>query len=261
MSALVVKRRSGRGEARDATFLITDRQTDHTATEMARAETIENVGEAGGGGNGPLPHHNTCCVELPRPIYHTWPGLLSTTAITTSTRTGTIHIHHPLHPLPALYLPCPLPYLHPEDLEDSQTHQQVPAFSPSPTPPPSPPCNRREERGGGQAASSALSREQSDLDRDERQEASSRQGPLPDLLPQNEHPSWASPRHRAPQGEAEQELEVRRVGSQLRAIGDELNLTMLRRAQAAPQWQDWRDVYRGFLNFITQTLNTIYRLT
>ena len=66
--------------------------------------------------------------------------------------------------------------------------------------------------------------------REERQEASSRQGPLPDLLPQNEHPSWASPHHRAPRGEAVQDLEVRRVANQLRAIGDEFNATVLLRA-------------------------------
>lgn len=67
-------------------------------------------------------------------------------------------------------------------------------------------------------------------DTDERQQASSRQGPLPDLLPQNELPSWALPRHGGPLEEAEVELGFRRVATQLRAIGDELNATMLRRA-------------------------------
>uniref|UniRef100_A0A8D3BCR1 Uncharacterized protein n=1 Tax=Scophthalmus maximus TaxID=52904 RepID=A0A8D3BCR1_SCOMX len=75
-----------------------------------------------------------------------------------------------------------------------------------------------------------LSFSAADLDLDESQEASRRQGPLPDLLPQTEHPSWASPHHRAPRGEAVQELEVRRVASQLRAIGDQLNATIFRRA-------------------------------
>lgn len=65
-----------------------------------------------------------------------------------------------------------------------------------------------------------------DLDGEELQEASSQQGPLPDLLPQNEHPSWASQHHR----EAAQELEVSRLANQLRAIGDEFNTTVLRRA-------------------------------
>lgn len=66
-----------------------------------------------------------------------------------------------------------------------------------------------------------------DLDRVEHMEASSRQGPLPDLLPQNEHSSWASQHHRASMGEPE--LEVRRLGSQLRTIGDEFNTTVLQR--------------------------------
>uniref|UniRef100_A0A3Q1AY04 Uncharacterized protein n=1 Tax=Amphiprion ocellaris TaxID=80972 RepID=A0A3Q1AY04_AMPOC len=69
-----------------------------------------------------------------------------------------------------------------------------------------------------------------DSDREEHLQASSRQGPPPDLLPQNEHPSWASPQHRAPRGEAVQELELLRVANQLRVIGDEFNATVLRRA-------------------------------
>lgn len=56
------------------------------------------------------------------------------------------------------------------------------------------------------------------------------QGPLPDLLPQNEHPSWASPQHRAPREAAAQEVDVRRVANQLRTIGDEFNATVLHRA-------------------------------
>lgn len=205
-------------------------------------------------------------MELPRPFYN-WPGLLTTTTITTGSGTGTtaIHLHHNhhhhLHPLQALYLSYPLPYPHPEGQDEPQTHQHLAALSPSPTPPCSPLCNRREERGGGVVAPSAFSGEQSDSYREEHQEASRRQGPLPDLLPQNEHPPWASPEHRAPREEAAQELEVRRVANQLRAIGDEFNATVLHRVHAAPHWQDWRDACRGLLNFITQTLSTLYRLT
>ncbi|KAM6987415.1 uncharacterized protein LKV04_010242 [Tautogolabrus adspersus] len=126
---------------------------------MARAETIESVGEPGGGGNSPLPGHNTCRMEVPRP-FHTWPGLLTTATITTSsTGMGAMHPHH-LRPLQAFYFSYPLPYPHPEGQDEPQTHQQFPALSPSPTPPPSPPCNHREERGGGHA-SSAFSGEQS----------------------------------------------------------------------------------------------------
>ncbi|XP_056230956.1 uncharacterized protein LOC130168256 isoform X2 [Seriola aureovittata] len=221
---------------------------------MARAETIESVRETGGGGNGPLPPQNTCRMELPRP-FHTWPGLLTTTTMTTGS--GAIHLHpnhhHHVHPLQPLYLPYPLP-------DETQTHQQSPALLPSPTPPPSPLCRWREERGGGAATPSAFSGEESDSDREEHQEASSQQGPLPDLLPQNEHPSWASLHHRAPRREAVQEMGVRRVASQLRAIGDEYNARVLHRA-AAPHWQDWRDACRGLFNFVTQTLSTLYRLT
>lgn len=232
---------------------------------MARAETIESIGETGGsGGNGPLPRHNTCSMELPRPFYN-WPGLLTTTTITTSsgTSSGAVHLHHHhhLHPLQALYVSYPLSYPHPEGQEEPQTHQQLPTLSSSPTPPCSPLCNRRGERVGGAVAQSAFSGEQSESYRVEHQEASSRQGPLPDLLPQNEHSSRASPRHRAPRGEAVQELEVQRVANQLRAIGDEFNATVLHRAHAAPHWQDWRDAGRGLLNFISQTLSTLYRLT
>ena len=60
-----------------------------------------------------------------------------------------------------------------------------------------------------------------------RPEAPRRRGPLPDLLPQNERPSWTSPRHRAPGREAVRQLEVRRLAGQLRAIGDEFNATVL----------------------------------
>ncbi|XP_054456384.1 uncharacterized protein LOC129092447 [Anoplopoma fimbria] len=195
---------------------------------MARAETIESVGETGGrGGNDPLPRHNTCGMELPRPFYNC-PGLLTTTS-------GVAHHshrnHHHLHPVQALYLSYPLPYPHPEDQDETRTHRRSPALSPSPTPPRSPLCNRR---GGGDAAPSAFTGEQSDSHRDEWQDTSSRQGPLPDLLPQNELPSWASPLRRALGGEAAQEVEVRRVANQLRAIGDEFNITVLHRAHAAP---------------------------
>ncbi|XP_076590359.1 bcl-2-binding component 3 [Chaetodon auriga] len=224
---------------------------------MARAETIELTGETGRGGNGPLSHHNTCRMELPRP-FRTWPGLLTTTTVTTGAGTGcgAMHFHHNyhhLHPLQAVCLSYTLPYSHVESQDEPQTHQLA-GLSPSLTPPPSPLCNCREERVGGFSG-------QSDSDREEHWEAYSRQGPMPDLLPQNEHLSWASPHHRAPRGEAVQQLEVRRVANQLRTIGDEFNATVQRRAHAAPHWQDWRDACRGLLSFITQTLSTLYRLT
>lgn len=121
-------------------------------TEMARAETIENVGETGGGANGPLSRHNTCRMELPRP-FPNWPGLLTTTTITTGSGAGTgamhlHHNHHHLHPFQAIYMSYPLPYPQSESHDEAQTHQQLPALSPSSTPPPSPLCNQREERDG-----------------------------------------------------------------------------------------------------------------
>ncbi|XP_019959534.2 bcl-2-binding component 3 [Paralichthys olivaceus] len=218
---------------------------------MARAETIESVGETGGGGNSPLPRHNICRMELSRSL-HTLPGLLTTNTITARSGPGigAIHLnHHHLHSLQPLNLPYPLP-------DQPQMHQQLPALSPSSAPPLLPLCNQRDEREGAAVKPSALSGEESDSDIEEHQ-----QGPLPDLLPRNEHPSWSSPYHRDPRTEAEQELEVRRVASQLRAIGDQYNATVLRRAHIAPHWQDWRDACRGLLNFITQTLSTLYRLT
>ncbi|GLD52802.1 uncharacterized protein AKAME5_000564300 [Lates japonicus] len=232
--------------------LTTDRHIDPATTEMARAETIESVGETGGGGNGPLPGHNTCRMELPRP-FHSWPGLLTTTTITTGSGTGTgaIHLHHNhhhLHPLQSLYLSYPLP-------DETQTHQQLPALPPSPTPPPSPLCNRREVRGGGAETPSAFSGEESDSDREEHQETSRRRGPLPDLLPQSDtHPVTTT----GPQ-ESRCRAGGQEVASQLRP--DEFDATVLHRVHIAPHWQDWRDACRGLLNFITQTLSTLYRLT
>ncbi|XP_067363651.1 bcl-2-binding component 3 isoform X2 [Channa argus] len=194
---------------------------------MARAETIESVRETGVGGNGPapspqlLPHpHAHLAQSPPHYCHHHW--------LWDWYRSGTGNRHH-LQPLQALYLSYPLPYPHPEGQDEPQTHQQLPASLQSP-PPPLPLGNRREVRGSGPTAPSALPGEQSELERGEHQEASRWQGPLPDLLHQIEHPSGPSPHHRAPRREGLQELEVRRLGSQLRAIGDEFNATVLRRA-------------------------------
>lgn len=219
---------------------------------MARAETIESVEETGGGGgNGPLPRH-TCRMELPRP-FPTWPGLLTTTTVAAGPGpgAGVMHRHHNhghLHPLQAVCLSYSLPYARSEGQDQPRSHQQSPALPPSLTPPPSPLCNQREGRSRGFSGES-----------DERPEAHSRQGPPPDLLPQNEHPSWASAHHRAPREEAEQE--VRRLASQLRVIGDQFDATVRRRAHAAPHWRDWRGACRGILSFISQTLSALYRLT
>ncbi|CAJ1064833.1 uncharacterized protein LOC121526349 [Xyrichtys novacula] len=232
---------------------------------MARAETIEKVGESGGGGNLPLSRHNTCRMELPRP-FHTWPGLLSSTSSTSTSTISTsgTRVMHPnyQHPLQApLSLSYPLPYGPPQGQEEPQTHQQFPALPPSPTPPPpSPPCNQKEEAGGG-GAPGAFSGERSDPDREEHADRSRRMGPLPDLLPQNQNQNQNQNPSLANRGEAGQDLEIRRVAQQLRTIGDEYNATVLRRAHAAPHWQDWRDACRELLNLVSQTLSTLYRLT
>uniref|UniRef100_A0A1A7XVJ7 BCL2 binding component 3 n=1 Tax=Iconisemion striatum TaxID=60296 RepID=A0A1A7XVJ7_9TELE len=212
---------------------------------MARAETIETVRENEAGGNCPLPCHNTCCMEVPRPL-NTWPNMLMAAARTSRSGIGLsaahlCHNQHHLEPFQALNRLYPLSYLHPED-------QQL-----SPAPAPAPPSNQRNE--SSQADSSDLS------DSDEEEEfwhVFSRRGPLPDLLPQNEHPS----RVRVPGAAAARDMDVLRVAQQLRTVGDEFNAVALHRALVAPpHWQDWRDVCRGLLNFITQTLSTLCRRT
>lgn len=116
---------------------------------MARAETMESAGETGGEpGDGPLPRHSSCRMELPRPFYN-WPGMLTTTTtITTGSVTGpgALHLHqNHLHPLQALYMSYPVPCPHPEGQDEPQTHQQLP-WSSSSSAPPSPLCHRSEER-------------------------------------------------------------------------------------------------------------------
>ncbi|XP_056139489.1 bcl-2-binding component 3 isoform X1 [Lampris incognitus] len=217
---------------------------------MARAETTESVGEPAGAGGASLAHLSTCCMELPH-SFHSWPGLLTNA----NAPGGTIHLprrhhqHHSRRPVQDLALPCPLPYLLPAGMEDApQMHRP----SSSRTPPSPPPQRWREEaRDGCGATPSAYPGERfggETTDRHEQQrEASSRRGPLPDLLPSNGHLSSAS------------EGEVRRIAGQLRLIGDEMNTTILRRA-AIPEWQGWIGLYMGMMDFLTQTLNTLYRL-
>lgn len=90
---------------------------------MARAETIESVGETGIGINGLFSQHSTCCMELTGPL-HTWPGLLSTTAIIISSGTGTspMDLHHITS------------FLHAEGQDQPQFHHQVPTLSSLPLP-------------------------------------------------------------------------------------------------------------------------------
>ncbi|CAN9511262.1 unnamed protein product [Ophioblennius macclurei] len=199
---------------------------------MARAETIESVAEAGGGGNGPLSHPNTCRMELPHPL-HAWPGLLATTTISTTTsnsglHSGAMHVQHSQHPLQAFCVSYLLPHPHSQGRDEPRTHQDFPALSPTSTPPPT---LLRDALG-----------DQPDQDGRDNQQVS------------GQHPPPAV-------DEAAAALNARRVAHQLRTIGDEFNATAQRRMHVAPQWQEWRDVCRGLLNFVTQTLSTLYRLT
>ncbi|CAL8352477.1 unnamed protein product [Lota lota] len=227
---------------------------------MARAETLESAGAGGGGGGGgrggaegerggPLVRASSCRMELPRPGFEPWSGLLTTT--TTSTSTSTIYsLHqsqnHPLHTLP---LPHPRAMLH--------------HGGPPQPPPPLAPCTRRKEEeerpwAEDRVCSGEPPAERTGSGREERQESSREQGPLPDMQPQDEQPCWGLARRGFP-GEAVEEEGIRRVAHRLIAIGDQINTTVLHRA-AAPQWRDFRSACLQLLNFVSQTFNTLYRL-
>lgn len=107
---------------------------------------------------------------------------------------------------------------------------------------------------------SGSSEEQLDSERKDQEQVRSFQGPLPDLLPRNESPSWDRPQHRAPRGDG-QLLEMQRVAHQLRLIGDGLNTALLHRGRIAPPGPLWRHGLQGFFHFICQTLSALYRLT
>lgn len=105
---------------------------------MARAETIDGVGESEIGRNGLFSQRNTCCLELTRPL-QTWPGLLTTATITISSGPGTspMHLHHNGHsvqPLQAVCVSYPSVYLHPEDQDQPSSHPQLPTLSSAPHP-------------------------------------------------------------------------------------------------------------------------------
>ncbi|XP_015254867.1 PREDICTED: uncharacterized protein LOC107100754 [Cyprinodon variegatus] len=219
---------------------------------MARAETIETVGE-----NGPL-CHNTCCMELPPPL-HTYSGSFITRAPRGGSRVTAPNLQSsPHHVEQTLSVSNPPSHPHQAGQDEAQTHQQSPALSPSSEPSC---CLVRDESSRRTVSSDNLSGQQTDSNREERQN-SSPSGPLPDLLPQNEISSRASPPHqRRPGGAAVQQLDVLRVASQLRVIGDEFNARIVHRAHVAPQWQDWRDIYRGLFNFMAQMFSALYRLT
>ncbi|XP_062329441.1 bcl-2-binding component 3 isoform X2 [Osmerus eperlanus] len=179
--------------------------------------------ESGPGPIGQPSRHQRCRMELLPP--YAWPGTTS----------------HRLQPGP----PSPGP------------DPQGPP-SPGPAPQGPPPCAGQPPRSHPQA----LSRDRTDSTR-ENQQTPRQRGALPDLLPQRELLPRASPRPRAPGGgqDLQVEQEMRRVGRQLRAIGDHLNATILQRAEGAPQWQGWRGVCRGLLAFLSETLSALQRRT
>lgn len=223
---------------------------------MARAETMETTGGGGGGGDyhAPLPRHHTCGMEMPRPM-QSWP-------MQTATTTTLLHLQP--QPLQDVQLPSTSPP--PAGVE----LQVGPRARPSPRPRL---CSLvedgAEEQGGegedtpsASATEGSTRRERTDSEREDDQQSSSPRAPLPDLLPQREHSGWASPPHRAPGGESGLEgEEIRRVAHQLRTIGDNLNATLLQRAEAVAPWQDWTGVCRGLVAFLAETFNSLHRLT
>ncbi|XP_036392489.1 bcl-2-binding component 3 [Megalops cyprinoides] len=83
--------------------------------------------------------------------------------------------------------------------------------------------------------------------------------PLPDLLPQRQHPLEENEENGAAGGDPELDDEVSgRVADQLRVIGDEMNAMLLQRRNAAQQLQDWRGLCWGLFTLITDTLSTLY---
>lgn len=108
------------------------------SVEMARVETIESVGETGIGRNGLFSQHNTCFMELTRPL-QTWPGLLSTATITMNSGTGTSPLHlnhndHSLQPLQAVCVSYPSSSLAPEGQDQPPSPQHLPNLSSAPHP-------------------------------------------------------------------------------------------------------------------------------
>ncbi|KAJ3591228.1 hypothetical protein NHX12_009174 [Muraenolepis orangiensis] len=254
---------------------------------MARAETLESAGAGGGGGGGsegergvpgPLVQPSTCRMELPRTGFHTWSSLLTAPTITTSSYSLHLDQNHPLQNLP-------LPLTHP-------LGQLLPEGPVLPRPP-LPPCARREEEAtvcSGErpveermvgilrlpwymSGSQRILEFEVDVagsDGEEPPEASRGPGPLPVMRSQNERPtghmsggghtSWAPTRQGRglPWEVAVEGEDIRRVAHQLRAIGDQINTTVLRHHSA---WRDWRSACLQLLNFVAQTLNSLYRLT
>ncbi|KAI4886512.1 hypothetical protein NFI96_024876 [Prochilodus magdalenae] len=95
----------------------------------------------------------------------------------------------------------------------------------------------------------------------ERSSLAGTQQPLPDLVPESYSSSEESS-HRQSPAEEEPTLEeqaIQRVAIQLRTIGDDMNTVYLQRRNEAPQWQNWRGLYRGLVAFLADTISTLYQ--
>ncbi|XP_013887815.1 bcl-2-binding component 3 isoform X2 [Austrofundulus limnaeus] len=115
---------------------------------MARAETIETVGEHEVVGNGPVPCHNTCRMEVPRPL-HDWPGALITTP--RSTRSGSAIVRHRYHHLEPFQV---LNLSYPPAFPGLEGREQLRRASTRVTPPPSPGSEQRNRGTDAQRDSS-----------------------------------------------------------------------------------------------------------
>ncbi|KAM8853430.1 bcl-2-binding component 3 [Synchiropus picturatus] len=190
---------------------------------MARAETIENVGEATIGINRRL--QQRCHMDLPVGSDRACPGLLAASSPLSGTCRGS-----------------PAPRLRSlEGLSQSLSQASPPnEEQPKHLHPPSGPLNLPPSDGVMDPAS-AFSPERT---------GPCRLGPLPDLLPQTEHP---------PAPAQAREQSVRRVAIQLRTIGDQFHAAVVRE-RGAPYWPDVEEACRGLLNFLTQTLRALCRL-
>ncbi|XP_066519827.1 bcl-2-binding component 3 [Hoplias malabaricus] len=91
--------------------------------------------------------------------------------------------------------------------------------------------------------------------------ANETQQPLPDLLLASHSFLSESSQRDSPDEEepTPEEQAIHRVAIQLRTIGDELNAVYNQRRNEAPQWQNWRGLYRGLVAFLADTMSTLYQ--
>ncbi|KAL7831821.1 hypothetical protein AOLI_G00293690 [Acnodon oligacanthus] len=95
----------------------------------------------------------------------------------------------------------------------------------------------------------------------ERSSPAETQQPLHDLTAESHSSSADSSRRESPAEEepTPEEQAIHRVAIQLRTIGDDMNAVYLQRRNEAPQWQNWRGLYRGLVAFLADTISTLYQ--